>query len=331
MPNPKLYCNIAAIDKGLDPVGNARNFEDTLVLEVPLPWKKDIYSTAGALPQEVIDLMKVWLDRYRAGEPYSHGMLMVAQDEKYSVEGHRRVLFYRRSAPMMAAYERVEYLVPTDRMGALAWALYEAPETLEQFALYRVENSPTRDLMVCTHGTVDAACAKFGYPLYNHLRKNHDSGDLRVWRVSHFGGHVFAPTLVEMPTGQFWAYVEEAQADAIAQRSGDPRDLYGHYRGLASIGDHFLQAFERELWMQHGFAWFGYCKAGRTLETEQTEEPTWAEVEIRYESPDGRISGTAQARVEITKRIPVIYATGGKDEYNYEQYTVTAIREKAAV
>lgn len=89
-------------------------------------------------------------------------------------------------------------------MGTLAWALYEAREQLPTFERYRVPDADkVRDILVGTHGTIDVACAKFGYPLYRHLRDTYADEGLRVWRVSHFGGHVFAPTLMDMPTGHY--------------------------------------------------------------------------------------------------------------------------------
>src|SRR5690606_5380438 len=107
--------------------------------------------------------------------------------------GMRRVLFYTRPPGLMARFDKVEYLVPQAEMGALAWAWYEDRPALPRFEQYRVpEADHIRDVLVCTHGTIDAACAKFGFPLYRHLRDHYSSADLRVWRVSHFGGHVFA-------------------------------------------------------------------------------------------------------------------------------------------
>ena len=145
---------------------------------------------------------------------------MVAPDAEYSRPGFRRVIHYTRPDPPFTRYDQREYLVPEGQLGALLWALYETPADLSRFEPYRVAAANVRDLLVCTHGTVDVACAKFGYPLYKYLRQQHAGDHLRVWRVSHFGGHVFAPTLLDLPTGHLWAYVEAAQADQIAARSG---------------------------------------------------------------------------------------------------------------
>ncbi|MCC6612269.1 MAG: sucrase ferredoxin [Anaerolineae bacterium] len=320
----RLYCNVLALQKGLDPVGYAHHFEDALAVEIPLPWKNSIYHEAGVLPQEVIDLMALWMQRYQAGQGYPHRPLMIAPDEAYSRPGMCRVMFYQQPQGAFAHYSKREYLVPRDQLGPLIWALYEANDDLPQFEIYREpEHDTTRDLMVCTHGTIDAACAKFGYPLYHSLRKHHSTEHLRTWRVSHFGGHVFAPTMMDMPTGHYWAYVEEPQAAQIAERTGDVRALYGHYRGWAGMEDGFLQAAERELWMAHGWAWFGYDKTGRVIAQDgDHDQPGWADVQIDYASADGVTSGTYTARVEARRPISTPHSTHSDDEYPYPQYKV---------
>jgi hypothetical protein len=324
----KSYCNVLALQKGLDPVGSAGNFDDAIVLEVPLPWKNNMYSEAGVLPQEVIDLLGLWLQCYHAGQGYPHRALMVAPDAAYSHKGFRRLMFYTRLPGMFAQYDKSEYLVPEAEMGGLIWALYEAPDDLPRFERYRTpENDSIRELLVCTHGTVDVACAKFGYPLYHYLRKNQAAPDLRVWRVSHFGGHVFAPTMMDMPTGHHWAYVEEPQAAQIVGQNDDVRALYGHYRGWAGVEDGFLQAAERELWMRHGWDWFGYNKAGKIIaQDESSKSPTWADVRIDYMTGDSmEKTKVYTARVEVHKNIATPHSTDSEQEYPYPQYVVTEL------
>lgn len=325
-PTTKLYCNLLAIEKGLDPIGQAHDFEDSLILETPLPWKNSLYSEAGALPQEMIDLLALWLERYRAGQGYPHRPLMVAPDAEYSTPGYRRVMFYTRPKGAFAEYQKVEYNVPDAELGALLWALYEARDNLPRFEAYRVpEHDSTRDILVCTHGTIDAACAKFGFPLFRYMREHHAGEHLRVWRVSHFGGHVFAPTLMDMPIGHYWAYVEEAQADQIVRRDGNPRDLYGHYRGWAGVEDGFLQVLERELWMDYGWRWFSLDKTGRILAKQPlTDGREAADVEITVTLPDSAVA-TYTARVEVRNHINTIHTTGNTAEYPYPQYSLSEV------
>ncbi len=231
---------------------------------------------AGTLPQPIIDLLDHWLQQYQAGRGYPHYLLVVAPDPTYSCAGFRRVMFYRRPAGLFSHFDKAEYLVPVDEMGA---ALYEARAELPRFEPYRVpECDPMRDILVCTHGTVDTACAKFGYPFYKHMRGTYSNERLRVWRVTHLGGHVFAPTLMDMPSGHFWAYVGAEQAAQIVRRDGDPGTLRDYYRGWAGLSDGFLQAAECELWQQQGWTWFDYPKTGEILAQANDK---WAEVRIR--------------------------------------------------
>jgi len=327
-PAVKAYCNVMAIEKGLDPVGYAGDFEDLLVIEIPLPWKSSMYSKAGTLPQEILDLFEVWLKNYREGKGYPHRILMVAPDTDYSRPDQRRVMYYTRQPGGFAQFDKTEYAVPIEQMGMLSWALFEAKDSLTEFERYRTpEADSVRDLMVCTHGTVDVACAKFGYPLFKHLRSKYASDSLRVWRVSHFGGHVFAPTLMDMPIGHYWAYVEEEQAAQIIQRSGDASQLRGHYRGWAGLESNFLQAAEREMWQCEGWDWFAYPKSGQVITQDDSDpdEPKWGEIQIDYTSPTHQ--GVYRARVEIQKRISLLPSTDYKEEYAYPQYVVTDLRK----
>lgn len=324
----KAYCNVLAIQKGFDPAGHADAFEDLAVIEIPLPWKNSIYTKAGTLPQEIIDLFGLWLQRYREGKGYPHRILMVAPDTTYSQPGCRRVMFYTRPSGAFSQYDKMEYLVPDAQMGALVWAFHEAKDNLAQFDRYRLpEAGAIRDVMVCTHGTVDAACAKFGYPLYKHMRKTYASALLRVWRVSHFGGHIFAPTLIDLPTGHYWAYVEETQAEQIIHRSGDVRHLRGHYRGWAGLNSGFLQAAEREMWQREGWGWFAYPKSGRVItQDNEAEQAKWSEIQIAYTSRMQR--AIYHARVEILNHVHVFSSTVDKETYPYPQYVVAELRKQ---
>ncbi len=352
----KSYCNLLARQKGLDPAGHAGSFDDLVVLETPLPWKRSMYEKADPLPQALLDLYALWLEAYRAGHGYPHRALMVAPDAAYSRQGFRRVMFYSRPHPRplspeargenaitesdrdsvddssngrsgaFARYGKVEYLVPESELGALVWAWYQSRDELPRFDNWRdAASDATRDLLVCTHGTVDAACARFGYPLYDRLRKQHADEGLRVWRVSHFGGHVFAPTLMDMPTGHFWAYVEPPQAAQIVRRDGDVTALRGHYRGWAGMEPGFMQAAERELWQRYGWPWLDFRRAGSVrAQDEAHEEPQWADVQIEYTTLDGSVKGCYQARVEIRASIETISTTGNPTPAPYEQYVVTS-------
>jgi hypothetical protein len=326
----KTYCNRLAIERGLDPAGYAGSFDDAVLIEVPLPWPRSVYQQPDPLPQEMLDLLALWMEEYQQTGDYRHRPLLIAPDEEYSKPGFRRVMFYARGEGEIAQFRKTEYRIPETEVGSLLWAWFSERGDLPRFESYRApETDQVRDLLVCTHGTIDAACAKFGYPLYRTLRDRHARADLRVWRVSHFGGHVFAPTLMDMPSGRYWAYVEDDQARQIVEASGSVSDLRGHYRGWAGLQAGFMQAAERELWQRHGWAWFGYHKAGLILaQDENTDEPAWAEVQITCTTPDG-IRGAWEARVEISRHVETITTTGHTDTHRYPQYVVTRLQQTA--
>lgn len=321
----KRYCNCLAQARGLDPGGHAFGFQDALVVETALPWRLDMMQKAGPLPQEAIGLLHVWLQAYKDGKGYAHLPMAIAPDPAYSRPGFRRVMLYTRPAGLMAQFDKVEYLVPENECGALIWSLYQDRNRLPRFDRYRLrEHDQTRDILVCTHGTVDAACAKFGYPLYKHLRDNLASANLRVWRVTHFGGHVFAPTFIDMPLGHYWAYVEKEQAKQIIKRQGDVQSLFRHYRGWAGMDGGFLQALERQLWQEHGWDWFEYAKAGEIVNQDACDDPQWAELCLQYAPAADGVLRTAKARVEISHRIETEHATAQDEKLSYPQYLVSS-------
>jgi hypothetical protein len=186
--------------------------------------------------------------------------------------------------------------------------------------------------MVCTHGAVDVVCAKFGFPAYKLLRTQYASDTVRVWRVSHFGGHVCAPTLLSFPDSRAWAYIGADQAPQLILQNGSPQELYANYRGWAALSRPFEQVAEREVWMLEGWAWWD-CQveaevvAIDELLDESADEkatPTWAEVHLRYLRPDGR-QGRYEARVELSHKVNLFGSTKSETPHPFAQYHVTAL------
>lgn len=68
--------------------------------------------------------------------------------------------------------------------------------------------------LVCTHGTRDRCCAKWGMPVFEALRQRDPE---RVWQSSHLGGHRFAPTFLTLPDGLLWGRFDSARLDALRE------------------------------------------------------------------------------------------------------------------
>lgn len=329
-PASLSYCNCLALERQLDPAGSAGDFDDAVLMELPLPWPGDLYTNAAALPPEVRDLVALWVARYEETGEYRHRQLVIAPDPAYSQAGRRRVLFYTRPAGLMTRFEKLEYQVPEAELGAFVWSLYEDRAALPRFERYRAPQADgLRDLLVCTHGSVDVACAKFGYPLYKALRARYADAATRVWRVSHFGGHVFAPTMMDMPTGRYWAYVDAKQAEQIAARTGEVAALRGHYRGWAGAPYGFAQAAECEVWQREGWAWFDVPKRCKVIAQEEAEDPSWAEVRLEFNDSEGR-AGAYHARVEVSHTVETPPQSGSAETYGYPQYQVVSLTRSEA-
>ena len=128
-----------------------------------------------------------------------------------------------------------------------------------------------RDLLVCTHGTVDACCALFGYPFYRDLRRaaKAAAGSCRVWRSTHFGGHRFAPTVLDLPEGRYWGFMTPERGEALVTRTGEVADLRESYRGWAGYEAPEAQLLEREIFVREGWAWTTWPQSAESLVQDQ--------------------------------------------------------------
>lgn len=300
----RVFCAEVARASGEDPIGYAVPFEMFLLVEVATPWAYNLLDSAGVPPS-----LRAAHSAARAGGRRVR-LLGVVPDREYQVPGHSRVVAYRRPAGPFAQFQRTELLVPDGQRFAATEALLRAPDDLEAWAAYS-RGEEVRDMLVCTHGTHDACCALFGYPLYWALRKGHGGGGpVRVWRASHFGGHRFAPTLIDLPAGHYWAFLTPETLDPLVLRSGDPAALRGHYRGWCGAETLFEQVAERECWLREGWPWLGYRRATTLLDAEgglagaaeraedEAVAPRWAMVRVAYTTPAGR-EGAYLVRVEL--------------------------------
>ncbi len=94
--------------------------------------------------------------------------------------------------------------------------------------------------LVCTHGKRDKCCAKFGTPVYSHLREV--VGE-QVWQSSHVGGDRFAANLVCFPHGLFYAHTTEDASRRIVGEYAAQRLVTNNYRGRGCYANH-VQAAE---------------------------------------------------------------------------------------
>ena len=85
-------------------------------------------------------------------------------------------------------------------------------------------------LLVCTHGSREVCCARYGRPVAMALAANFGR---MVWETTHVGGDEYAANLVLLPKGVYFGRLSPERAVKVAERAlaGD-LDLDA-YRGVA--------------------------------------------------------------------------------------------------
>lgn len=105
---------------------------------------------------------------------------------------------------------------------------------------------PSDELLyaVCTNGRRDICCSKYGVPVAEALA--HEVGS-SVWRMSHMGGHRFAATMLCLPHGIGYGYLDAEHAPQVIESYSNGRILLDHLRGRsnypqpAQAADYFLR------------------------------------------------------------------------------------------
>ena len=305
---------------GEDPGGTAPSWASCLFIELPRPWAEYVDDT-DHFPKGVLDV----LDRadLEGGAPR---LQCIAPDREYSVNGHVRVMHFSTPAGPFSRYDKDEYLVPNDKVVALTEALMEHPEALQDFHDYRQDTASGRDIFVCSHGSHDTCCATFGYPVFEALRGKYagvNGNGLRVFQVSHLGGHRFAPNVLDMPQGRNWVRLGVEDLDALVHRDRTPPQPRHSYRGLVALDTQFEQLVEREAFILEGWGWLNKFITTHVLSVSDGERG--ADVRIEFAASNGESSGAYRATVEQSGTVPRVSCRLDEPNDDDPQYSVSPL------
>lgn len=113
-----------------------------------------------------------------------------------------------------------------------------APEALGALLALLAQRGPLDDgrrprLAVCTHGTRDRCCAKWGFEVYMRARRLWEQGasPFEPLETSHLGGDRFAATGIFFPGGGMYAHLDRVDLAALASAESARRIAPEHYRG----------------------------------------------------------------------------------------------------
>lgn len=328
-------CAARAVRADEDPIGVGGNVLRMLAVEMPPPWGDSFYDADpdGTVQQRLWAIREAHFERLRAlGEqafatPFP-ALYAIAPDREWSSPDLRRVLLITRPVGPFASFDIAEYVFPVEssRIVDLAHACFEAPDTIAALDEFRVPHGGQREFFVCTHGQVDICCAKYGVPLYRQARA---TPGVRAWRMSHFGGHRYAPTAWEFPAGYKWAFLDQEPTQRVLARDGAAADLRMHVRGWSGVSSK-VQLLDRVGLERFGWDWLDFRRQGEVLE-EDDEAQRWR-VRLEFESPSGE-AGVLEGVVVVAREFQETGCGPHFGEYDFQvpEYGLESLVESTPV
>jgi hypothetical protein len=302
-----FYCAAQATARGETRYGTASIGDVWLLLEYPFWWGARPFEQS-ALPAEV----KAHLRRALETIPRAR-LLLIKQDKPRRAHLKLFVARTREREPFVAE---------------LSFAAYEELTRLDLAAVVarpRAAGATLREqlYLICTNGRRDKCCAKYGYPLYKHLRA---AGAADVWQCTHVGGDRFAANLVCFPDGLFYAHVTEQDAPALIAAYGERRIVLDKFRGRACFA-HPVQAAEYFIRAESGLTALSDL---RLRARARVAEQTWR---ISFAAPaTGRVYETlVSSRPSVTHYRLTCTATNEHsiELFHLEDYRITSDRTRA--
>ena len=214
----------------LDPGGTAFAVDEIIVADVPLPWPKPLFALDGMAG------VPGWVDRARENGRTVRVLGAVP------VDGDGRVVVHRRTRSGDARLGRVEHrvdpsLIPDLLRSLLVDGLDSVPQTEVEVG------APASEVLICTQGSHDLCCGSIGTRFALEIQSARP--DVSVRRVSHTGGHRFAPTGLTLPDGRMWGLLTIDQMLGVLDRSMRPASVADRCRGWTGAAMGPAQVAER--------------------------------------------------------------------------------------
>lgn len=224
-----MRCNEFTRLHRLDPGGTALAPNVLVLAEVPEPWPKP------AARQPVLAALTSALTGY----PETTRLLAAIPRAGTAP----RIIAFHRSATGLVRRE-----VPLDDAPEEALARVMAAD--QPGVTEPVGEGPTT-LLVCTQGTHDVCCGTDGAAFAAWVGA--DRPGIELFRVSHTGGHRFAPTAMTLPDGRMWAQLDPVRLDGIIARTTPAAEAAQYCRGWWGAATGPAQIAERAVFAELGW------------------------------------------------------------------------------
>lgn len=297
-------CTAFSHSLGLRPVGTAVRADLIVAIDAPLPWPKpvgkhDLLEPLNPLVRKQPLPLRIFASEPATSEPAVHFFAIGPTGTRYL------------RCPISDQIEIVDTVesVVGDLDGQHDWDICEDT------------------WLVCTQGSHDVCCGTEGVTFANSL----EGSGARVLRVSHTGGHRFAPTALHLPSGRMWAWLDAELAARIARSQVTAADLAAYGRGWCGANTGWAQAAEQAVRAQVGPVFDTWA---RTVEVEQRGERE-AVCRVRAEDPSAAssmaISTEWKVTVVIERFVPSVSCSvpGGLPAKPGREFGITKIEDAA--
>ncbi|MBC6430910.1 sucrase ferredoxin [Nostoc sp. HG1] len=307
-----FFCSQESRQVGEDPIATADHCKTHILIECPPPWATDaidsklISESLQALYQEI-------------QEANLSANLLFIYSKKLIHKDTTRCIIYSQEEYASKGYSKKEFIFPdiASTVPLLREYLFTG-----HFTASSIETQ-TRDILVCTHGSQDICCARYGKPFYNqaiNLVADLSLDSVRVWQVSHIGGHRFAPTIIDFPECRYYARLDQNSFASILTRTGDISYLKNTYRGWGLL-PYPVQALERDMIFQYGWEWFDYKIDFQLIE--QEINGSWVRVKLNFQNLNGEVrSVQADVFEDEEKAVYLIGDCSGTELEKITQYSI---------
>lgn len=313
----RVRCADHARSIAIDPGGTALRADRIVLVEAPLPWPKPALDHPLVAP----------LARALAGSPVPTRLLVTVptgEGEGGAPEDSLTVtVFERRGA---SAVERRYRAGSPEAVAELVEAL-GANDPARAAAHLEAEHDPARPtLLVCTQGSHDVCCGADGtrMALEAEAALTGPGGPLhRVHRVSHTGGHRFAPTAMTLPGGRMWAFLDLDLLTGILASTAEPAQAAARCRGWWGASEGPGQMAERAVLAELGWALDG---CDRRVELAEPGDGGAVTATVTVEAPSGPPQRW-RVEVEPGRDVPTIAcrAPGGLPAKPGREYRIAGV------